>query len=368
MQLCVENEEVKECRGMEQKTPDFLIAAKENNASDIFVVAGLPLTFKVGEKLVPYGERMMPEMIHELLSTIYQMAGNRDINPFLKSGDDDFSFSVAGLSRFRVNAYQQRGSLAAVIRIIAFELPDPTQLRIPQSVMESADFTKGMVLVTGPAGSGKSTTMACMIDRINHTRSGHIITLEDPLEYLHRHGKCIISQREVYTDTDSYLVSLRAALRQTPDVILLGEMRDLETIQAAMTAAETGHLILSSLHTIGAANTISRIMDVFPPNQQHQIAVQLSMVLQAVISQQLVPDVDGNTIPVFEVMRLTTAIRNMIRDDKIYQIEGVIYSSSNQNMCSMDSSLLALYKEGRITKETALTHATNEEMLRRKLG
>ena len=352
---------------MEQKILQYLEMARDKNASDIFIVAGLPLSFKVDGKVIPVGERLMPSQTQELVTHIYHLAEERPIEHFLEAGDDDFSFSIAGLSRFRVNAFRQRGSMAAVIRVIAFELPHPDQLHIPEAVMDVANLSKGMVLITGPAGSGKSTTMACIIDRINHTRSGHIITLEDPLEYLHRHEKCIISQREIYTDTDSYLVSLRATLRQSPDVILLGEMRDLETIQTAMTAAETGHLILSSLHTTGAANTISRIMDVFPPNQQHQIAVQLSMVLQAVISQQLVPDVDGHNIPVFEIMRVTTAIRNMIRDDKIYQIEGVIYSSSQQQMCSMDNSLLNLYRQGRITRETALFHATNEEMLQRKL-
>jgi len=352
---------------MEQKILQYLAMAKERNASDIFIVAGLPLSFKVDGKMIPVGDRLMPSQTQEYMTHIYHLAEERPIEHFLEKGDDDFSFSIAGLSRFRVNAFRQRGSMAAVIRVIAFELPHPDQLHIPEAVMDVANLSKGMVLITGPAGSGKSTTMACIIDRINHTRNGHIITLEDPLEYLHRHDKCIISQREIYTDTDSYLVSLRATLRQSPDVILLGEMRDLETIQTAMTAAETGHLILSSLHTTGAANTISRIMDVFPPNQQHQIAVQLSMVLQAVISQQLVPDVDGHNIPVFEIMRVTTAIRNMIRDDKIYQIDGVIYSSSQQQMCSMDNSLLNLYRQGRITRETALFHATNEEMLRRKL-
>ena len=346
---------------------EYLSLARDQRASDIFIIAGLPLSFKVDGKVETIGDRLMPDSTSALVHSIYELANHRDINPFLASGDDDFSFAIAGLSRFRVNAFRQRGSLAAVIRVISFDLPDPDSLSIPPAVMDLANFTKGLVLITGPAGSGKSTTMACLIDKINHTRPGHIITLEDPLEYLHRHNKCIISQREIYTDTESYLVSLRATLRQSPDVILLGEMRDLETIQTAMTAAETGHLILSSLHTLTAASTISRIMDVFPPSQQHQIAIQLSMVLQAVISQQLVPDVDGHNIPVFEIMRLTTAIRNMIRDDKIHQIEGVIYSSSQQNMCSMDSSLLRLYKQGRITKETALMHATNEEMLSRKL-
>ena len=309
----------------------------------------------------------MPEQTSEILEVIYQMANNRDISRLHNTGDDDFSFSIPGLSRFRINAYKQRGSLAAVIRVIAFQLPDPAELSIPEDVMSIANLTKGMVLVTGSAGSGKSTTMACLIDRINHSREGHIITLEDPLEYLHRHDRCIVSQREICTDTENYITSLRATLRQSPDVILLGEMRDHETIQTAMTAAETGHLILSSLHTLGAANSLNRIIDVFEPSQQHQIIMQLSMVLQAVISQQLVPDVNGKNIPVFEIMRLTPAIRNMIRDNKIHQIDGVISSSPGQ-MRSMDQSLFELYKNGRITKETAINYAMNPEMLRRRLG
>ena len=351
----------------EQIIPDYLSYATENHASDIFIIAGRPLSVKIDGKMSIFGERLMPDDTDRLIHQIYSMAGNRNIDPFLQTGDDDFSFSIPGLSRFRVNAYRQRGSLAAVIRVIAFYLPNPDILHIPEEVMSAADFTKGMVLVTGPAGSGKSTTMACIVDKINHSREGHIITLEDPLEYLHRHDKCIVSQREICTDTESYLVSLRATLRQSPDVILLGEMRDYETIQTAMTAAETGHLVLSSLHTTGAANTIGRIVDVFEPSQQRQVSIQLSMVLQAVISQQLVPDINGHNIPVFEVMRLNPAIRNMIRDNKVHQIDGVISSSAHEGMRAMDQSLLELYKQGRITRETALKYASNGDMLKRKL-
>ena len=351
----------------EQSIPEYLSYATTNHASDIFIIAGRPLSFKIDGKLSTYGERMMPADTESFLRQIYHMANDRNFDSFLETGDDDFSFSIPGLSRFRVNTYRQRGSLAAVIRVIAFELPDPDVLNIPEDVMSAADFTKGMVLVTGPAGSGKSTTMACIVDRINHSREGHIITLEDPLEYLHRHDKFIVSQREICTDTESYLISLRATLRQSPDVILLGEMRDYETIQTAMTAAETGHLVLSSLHTTGAANTIGRIVDVFEPTQQRQVSIQLSMVLQAVISQQLIPDVNGHTIPVFEVMRLNPAIRNMIRDNKVHQIDGVIASSAHEHMRSMDQSLLELYKQRKITKETALKFASNADMLKRKL-
>ena len=352
---------------MESTMQNHLTFAAQNQASDIFLISGKPISMKIHGKLTSYGERLMPTDTERLLKEIYAFAENRSISLLQEKGDDDFSFSISGLSRFRVSAYRQRGSLAAVIRVIAFELPDPTALHIPSEVLAAADHTKGMVLVTGPAGSGKSTTMACLIDRINHSREGHIITLEDPLEYLHRHEKCIVSQREISTDTKSYLVSLRATLRQSPDVILLGEMRDFETIQTAMTAAETGHLILSSLHTIGAANTIGRIIDVFEPAQQRQISLQLSMILQMVISQQLVPDVDGKNIPVFEIMKPNSAIRNMIRDNKLHQLDAVISSSAQEQMRTMDQSLFELFRKGAITKQTALTYAINGEVMRRKL-
>ena len=346
---------------------EMLQKATNANASDIFIVAGLPLSYKVNGILHSEGERLMPKDTELLIRSIYELDGNRSMNHFLETGDDDFSFAVPGLSRYRVSTYKQRGSLAAVIRVIAFELPNPEILGIPSVVLSLTSLTKGLVLVTGPAGSGKSTTLACLVDRINSSRHNHIITLEDPLEFLHRHKKSIVSQREISTDTDNYLTALRAALRQSPDVILLGEMRDHETIQTVMTAAETGHLVLSSLHTVGAANTISRIIDVFEPSQQHQIAVQLSMVLRAVVSQQLVPSINGEMIPAFEIMIMTPAISNMIRDNKIHQIEGIIYTSAKEDMISMDNSLLQLYKENKISRETVLQYCTNAEMIRKRL-
>ena len=346
---------------------EMLQKATNANASDIFIVAGLPLSYKVNGILHSEGERLMPKDTELLIRSIYELDRNRSMNHFLETGDDDFSFAVPGLSRYRVSTYKQRGSLAAVIRVIAFELPNPEILGIPSVVLSLTSLTKGLVLVTGPAGSGKSTTLACLVDRINSSRQNHIITLEDPLEFLHRHKKSIVSQREISTDTDNYLTALRAALRQSPDVILLGEMRDHETIQTVMTAAETGHLVLSSLHTVGAANTISRIIDVFEPSQQHQIAVQLSMVLRAVVSQQLVPSINGEMIPAFEIMIMTPAISNMIRDNKIHQIEGIIYTSAKEDMISMDNSLLQLYKENKISRETVLQYCTNAEMIRKRL-
>ena len=341
--------------------------ATEAGASDIFIVAGLPLSYRVNGVLFHKGERLMPDSTEAFIRQIYELTHTHPIDDFLKNGDDDFSFAIRGLSRFRVSTYKQRGSLAAVIRVITFELPNPAELGIPDAVMGLSESTKGMVLVTGPAGSGKSTTLACLVDRINSTKQDHIITLEDPLEYLHRHKESIVSQREISTDTENYLVALRAALRQSPDVILLGEMRDFETIQTAMTAAETGHLVLSSLHTIGAANTISRIIDVFDASQQRQIAVQLSMVLKAVVSQQLVPAKNGTLVPAFEIMVMTPAISNMIRDNKVHQIDGIIYTSAKEDMISMDNSLLELYRKGIITQETVLQYCTNPEMTRKKL-
>ena len=254
-----------------------------------------------------------------------------------------------------------------MIRVIRFVLPDHRKLGIPESVMRLADARQGMVLVAGTAGSGKSTTLACIIDRINHTRQAHVITLEDPLEYLHRHDRSIVTQREIGQDTVSYVKALRSALRQSPDIILLGEMRDYETIEVAMTAAETGHLLFSTLHTIGAANTIERIIDVFPANQQRQITVQLASVLGAVVSQQLVPAVDGRLIPAFEIMTVNPAIRAMIRNGKVHQIDAQLYGSDREEMLSMDQSLLRLFRQGAITPETALTYATNPEMLRKRL-
>lgn len=347
---------------------ELLENAVYKNAADIFIVAGLPASYRIEGSIVQENDvKLMPAQTNEYLTQIYELAGNRDMSQLLNHGDDDFAFAITGLSRFRVSAYKQRGTLSAVIRVITFALPTPQQLGIPDTIINTGDLSKGLVLVTGPAGSGKSTTLACVVDYINKTKQKHIITLEDPLEYLHRHDKSIVSQREINVDTENYVTALRASLRQSPDVILLGEMRDYETIDVAMTAAETGHLIFSTLHTIGAANTIDRIIDVFPANQQAQIAIQLSMVLQCIVSIQLVPDVNNQQIAAFEILKVSPAIRNMIREKKIPQIEGLLYSSNKEDMISMDMSLLALYKEGKITAETAEAYATNPEMLKKKL-
>jgi twitching motility protein PilT len=346
----------------------YLKIAVERRASDLFLVAGLPVSLRQNGIIHHLDHNALtPEDTRTLVSQVYAMTDGRSMAQLEETGDDDFSFAVPQLSRFRVSAYQQRGSFSAVIRVIAFTLPDPKQLGIPDRVMEFATLSKGLVLVTGPAGNGKSTTLACMIDHINRNYEKHIITLEDPLEYLHRHQRSIVSQREIGIDTDSYLTGLRACLRQSPDVILLGEMRDFETIQVAVTAAETGHLVLSTLHTMGAANAIGRIIDAFPTSQQHQIIVQLSMTLQAVVTQQLVPNCAGEMTPAFELLTVTPAVRNMIRENKLPQIDGLLYSSAGPDMLSLDSSLLSMYHAGAITRETALAYATNPDMLRRRL-
>lgn len=347
---------------------NLLRVAVEREASDIFIIGGLNPTFRRSGAIIHTGEeRLLPPDTQRLLEQTYALADHRSMERLLQQGDDDFSFSIPGLSRFRVSAFRQRGSLSAVIRMIRFVLPDYQQLGIPDAVMRLADARQGMVLVAGTAGSGKSTTLACIIDRINKTRQTHIITLEDPLEYLHRHDKSIVTQREIGQDTVSYVKALRAALRQSPDIILLGEMRDYETIDVAMTAAETGHLLFSTLHTIGAANTIERIIDVFPANQQRQITVQLASVLSAVVSQQLVPTVEGTLVPAFEIMTVNPAIRAMIRDGKVHQIDAMLYGSAREEMLSMDQSLLRLYQRRLITRETALAYATNPEMLQKRL-
>lgn len=342
---------------------EILKDAVAQDASDIILICNQPISFRINGDLVPQSaEKLTTEDTRLLLSQVFDMSDQRERGKLSETGDADFALSVRGLGRFRVNAYRQRNSTAAVIRVVKFNIPSPDEIGIPSEVMELANLRKGFVLVTGSAGSGKSTTLACLVDAINASRSGHIITLEDPVEFIHHHKQSIVSQREIFLDTENYDTALRAALRQSPDVILLGEMRDYETMRTAMTAAETGHLLLSSLHTNGVSKAVDRIIDVFPPNQQPQIRTQLSMVLEAVVSQQLVPSVDGGQIPAFEVMRVNPAIRNMIRSGKVKQIDAEIYAGQKQGMISMETSLQRLLEAGRITPETALLYSDNYSM------
>lgn len=347
---------------------DYLTHGVQAGASDLFFVPGAPVSMKQEGQLKRMEEgKLMPARGEELIREIYSIA-RRDIEGFQECGDDDFSFSVSGLARFRVNTYRQRGSCAAVIRIVSFDIPDWQQLHILPQVMDLAGETDGMVLVTGTAGCGKSTTLACLIDRINRERACHIITLEDPIEFLHRNQQSIVSQREIAVDTADYLSALRSCLRQAPDVIQLGEMRDLETIRTAMTAAETGHLLFATLHTKGAVNTIDRIIDAFPADQQEQIRIQLSAVLRTVVSQQLLPDVNGGMVPAFEIMHVTGAVRSLIRDSKTHQLPGAIAAGGADGMKSMDQSILELYQAGKITRETALDYADNYDQMLRRIG
>lgn len=350
-------------------TEDLLKDAVEKGAADIFLIPGMPLSYRVGGRIIYQSEdKIYPKESEDIVTDIYRLAGNRNMEKVQLHGDDDFSMAIPGVSRFRANVFRQRGSLAAIIRVITFDLPDFNKLHIPPAVIDVARMTKGFVLVTGPAGSGKSTTLACIIDEINRTRNIHVITLEDPIEYLHRHNKSVVTQREIGIDTDSYVSGLRAALRQAPDVILVGEMRDDETIKTAMTAAETGHLVISTLHTVGAANTIDRVIDNFPPAQQQQIRAQLSMVMQAVISQQLIPALDGTVVPAFEVMFFNNAIRNLVREAKIHQIDNIISTSQEEGMITMDNSLLKLYRDGIISRENAVIYSNNSELMEKKLA
>ena len=346
---------------------EYLRLAMEQQASDVFFVAGKPACQKLEGRLKPLSdERLLPADTEQILRELYQTAG-RDMEGFRKTGDDDFSFAVPGLARFRVNAFRQRGSMAAVIRLVSFDIPDWQALHIPEAVMALGELTSGMVLVTGTAGSGKTTTQACIIDRINRTRDCHIVTLEDPIEYLHRHQKSIVSQREIAIDTRDYLAALRACVRQAPDVILLGEMRDPETMHTAMTAAETGHLVIATLHTKGAVNAIDRIIDAFPGSQQPQIRMQLSTVLRSVVSQQLLPDIHGGMIPACEILQMNSAVRSMIRDNRNHQIDNAIATGSREGMISMDQSIAGLYREGKISQETALHYADKPDLLRRQI-
>lgn len=349
----------------------LLSEVMSQGGSDLFIVPGSPVMMKLNGRLVPLTDaRVMPAETEAMIGAIYrsQPGSDCDMRRLRDTGDDDFSFSVKNVGRFRCNAYRQRGSLAAVLRAVPFGLPNAADLGIPPEVMALSRLSRGLVLVTGPAGTGKSTTLACLIDQVNQTRNGHIVTIEDPIEFLHPHAKSIVSQREISHDTESFSQALRAALRQAPDVILLGEMRDFETIQTALTAAETGHLLFSTLHTLGAANTIDRMIDAFPAAQQQQVRLQLSMVLEAVVSQQLVPTVDGGMVPAVEVMRVNRAIQNMIRESKVHQIDNVIATRAAEGMHTMEQDLARLYAQKRIRRETAIEYALHPDQMERQLA
>ncbi|MDW7657020.1 MAG: PilT/PilU family type 4a pilus ATPase [Bacillota bacterium] len=349
------------------KMYDILEKMVHLHASDLFVTVGKPPILKIDGALHELTEYPCFNQEDTEAGARQLFDREQSSRTFFDHGEVDFSLSISQIGRFRINIFRQRGSCAITVRRIYTELPDPVVLGIPDSVMCLTERQRGLILVTGPAGCGKTTTLAALIDKINHERACHVLTLEDPIEFLHRHGQSIINQREIGTDSQTYERALRAALRQSPDVILIGEMRDLETIAIALTAAETGHLVLSTLHTVGAAKTIDRIIDVFPPNQQQQIRIQLSTVLQAVVSQQLLPGIKGNLVPAFEIMLVNNAIRNMIRDGKTPQVDGVIQMGASSGMMTMDMCLAMLLRSGQISREDALLHAVNQEAVLRYL-
>ncbi|RQD70558.1 MAG: type IV pilus twitching motility protein PilT [Tindallia sp. MSAO_Bac2] len=346
---------------------EYLKQAVNARASDLHVTVSLPPIIRVDGSLEKLNDKaLMPE---DTAAMVKQVLTERQLNVLLEKGEIDISFSHPGMGRFRVNAYRQRGSYGMAFRVVYSRIPSLEELGLPPTVAELTRKQRGLILVTGPTGSGKSTTLASMIELINQERNCHIITLEDPIEYLHRHNRSVINQREVGEDTQTFANGLRACLRQDPDVILVGEMRDLETIAIAITAAETGHLVLSTLHTLGAANTVDRIIDVFPPYQQEQIKVQLASVMEGIISQQLMAKKsDKGRVAAFEVMIATNAIRNLIREGKTHQIQTSVQTGAKFGMVTMDNALLKLLKEGHISRETTMTYAQDIDYVRRQLG
>lgn len=344
---------------------EMLRTANERGASDLHITVGVPPKVRIDGELTDIAdERIMPADAESLIMPIIPEHARQQLS---KNGESDFSYAVTGVGRYRVNAFKQRGSYACVIRIVGTRIPSPQELGLPESVVSLTELKRGLVIVTGPTGSGKSTTLASLIDVINSSQNVNVITLEDPIEYLHRHNKAIVNQREIGVDSCSYTSALRAALREDPDVIMVGEMRDLDTISTAITAAETGHLVLSTLHTTGASNTIDRIIDVFPAHQQQQIRIQLAGVLESVISQQLMPKVFGGRVAAFEVMHTNTAIKNLIREAKTHQIDNIIQTNRKLGMIMMDDMIMELYTRGDISKETALEYAQDQQNMRRKL-
>ncbi len=344
----------------------LLEEAKELKASDLHITVGVPPKIRINGILMDMKyPKLMPDQAAALIETILKEPFK---STFLQHGEVDFAYAIPGYGRYRVNVFKQRGSYAAVIRLVNTTIPLPADIGLPESIVELTKKKRGLVLVTGPTGCGKSTTLASLINEINESSYSHIITLEDPIEYLHYHKKAVVNQREIGLDTGGYTQALRAALREDPDVILVGEMRDLDTISIAITAAETGHLVFSTLHTIGAANTIDRVIDVFPPHQQQQIRIQLASVLESVISQQLIPTQDTiGRVAAFEVMHATPAIKNLIREGKTHQLDNVLQTGKKLGMQRMDDAIYDLYLKRRIDAEHALNFAQDPFILEKKL-
>ncbi len=342
---------------------DLLTILVERGASDLHITTGTYPQLRVNGKLASLSqfEQLMPPDTQRLA---YSVLNEGQKQKFEEDNELDLSFGIQGLARFRCNIYRQRGAVACAIRVIPTKIKGFHELGLPSIVEQLADRPKGLILVTGPTGSGKSTTLAAMVDKINSERSEHIVTIEDPIEFVHQHKKCLVNQREVFSDTQSFKNALKYILRQDPDVVLVGEMRDLETIAAALTIAETGHLTLGTLHTNSCAQTMNRIIDVFPTSQQDQVRAQLALVLEGVFCQQLIPTSDGRgRAMAMEIMVVTPAIRNLIREEKIHQIYSAMQAGQKFGMQTMNQSLLTLIQQRKISPEEALNRTTNPDEL-----
>lgn len=343
---------------------ELLHLTSQRQASDLHLLVGSPPLLRIDGELVPAGDYplLSPE---ETKLLIFELVNDQQKELLLANKEIDFSCQFADMGRFRVNAYYQKGTLAAALRLIPARIKTVDELRLPPLYNQFAQLQQGLVLVTGPTGHGKSSTLAAMINLINQTRTAHIVTIEDPIEYVHNPIKCAISQRELHGDTHSWQVALRSALREDPDVVLVGEMRDYETIAAALTVAETGHLVFATLHTNSAAQTIDRVIDVFPENQQPQVRMQLSNALEAVVAQRLIPATGGGRIPATEVLLATSAVKNTIREGKTHQLDNVIQTSGELGMMSLEASLAAWVRQGTVTLEVAQKYCLRpEELLR----
>lgn len=344
---------------------DLLVKTIEIKASDLHLTVGVPPIVRVNGVLLKIGkENLNSEDVENFAKEIL----SNNFGKYIEVGEYDTSFSLEGIGRFRVNVFKEKNNNAIAIRVITLKIPTLEELKYPRIIKELTTKIRGLILVTGPTGSGKSTTLASMINEINNNRHAHIITLEDPIEYLHEHNKSIVNQREIGSDSKSYKNALRSVLREDPDVILVGEMRDFDTISIAITAAETGHLVFSTLHTVGAAKTIDRIIDIFPSSQQQQIRIQLATVLQGIISQQLLPKADGTgRVAALEIMTITSGIQNLIREGRSHQIQSAIQTGSRHGMKTMDMSLSDLYKSKIISNEVALEFSIEKETLERMI-
>lgn len=345
---------------------DLCAMTVEYGASDLHVTVGLPPVLRIDGRLQTLPYRRVAPLDSQRL--IYDMLTDRQVEAFEGNHELDFSYGIAGLGRFRVNVFMQRGAVAAALRTIPTSVPTAEQLNLPPVVLDVTNRQSGLVLVTGQTGCGKSTTLACMISHINQSRACHILTIEDPIEYLHHHGKSMVNQREVGSDTYAFAPALRSALREDPDVVLVGELRDLETVETALQVSETGHLVFATLHTRSAPQTVDRIVDIFPPYQQEQVRVLLASCLEAVITQQLIPRASGRgRVPALEVMLATSAIRNLIREAKTHQMSTVIETGGQYGMKTMDGSLAELVRQGIITHEEGAMRALDPDHFQRLL-